>query len=87
MEEEAAGFEQEMSEAEDLVLEQDRHERLTNLTTVLDLGLKDYRRMRRYISYDLPRTSSSEAFWRKEQELIFNEVYKKFTHQVCPRRL
>ena len=53
----------EMSEAEDFELEQDRRERLTNLTTVLDLGLKDYRRMRRYISFDPPRATASEAFW------------------------
>ena len=82
-EDEAGDF---MSGDEDVELEQDRRERLTNLTTVLNLGLKDYRRMRKYISYDPLRTSSSAEFYKNEQQLIFKEVYQRFAHAVCPQK-
>ncbi|KAM0923776.1 hypothetical protein ACQ4PT_005302 [Festuca glaucescens] len=75
-----------MSGDEDVELEQDRRERLTNLTTVLNLGLKDYRRMRKYISYDPPRISFSAEFYKNEQQLIFKEVYQRFAHAVCPQK-
>ena len=42
--------------------------------------------MRKYISYDPPRTTASGAFYKNEQQLIFKEVYQKFTHAVYPQK-
>ena len=42
--------------------------------------------MKDYISYNSPRTSSTEEFWRKEQELIYNEVYMQLEKKVCPQK-
>ena len=62
------------SEAE---LEEDRHQRLTNLLSLRGLSPEDYFSMREFISYESPRTSDHVHFWTKEQELIYFECYSK----------
>lgn len=71
-------------EAEEL--EQDRREHLTDLESILYLNPTDYALMRNYITYDPPMTSACDAFYKKEQELIFNEVYVPFEYKVCPEK-
>ena len=72
-------------EAEEL--EQAKRDRLTSLTSIMDLSANDYISMRYYISYDNERTADEPSFWTKEQELIFHEYYSTLTkYKVCEQK-
>ena len=74
---------------EDIEQETDEAEtyyRLTSLKSVLGLSPTDYITMRNLITFDPPRTASSSVFWKKEQELIFREVYEQLENSVCPQK-
>ena len=79
--------EQAGSEHEDIEIdEEETYYRLTSLNTVLGLSPSDYITMRNLISFDPPRTASVSVFWKKEQELIFREVYEQLENPVCPQK-
>ena len=53
---------------------------------MLRLSPTDYVTMRNLITFDPPRTTSSVAFWKKEQQLIFREVYEWLENPMCPQK-
>ena len=83
---EPAGSEQFEEDIEQEVDEAETYFRLTSLKSVLGLSPSDYITMRNLITFDPPRTASSSVFWKKEQELIFREVYEQLENPVCPQK-
>jgi hypothetical protein len=57
------------------------------ITTVLDLSQPEYRAMRKTNFFAQPKNTEVGNFHRKEQELIFKEIYVKLTkYKVCPQK-
>ena len=84
---EPAGSEQQFEEdIEQEFDEEETYYRLTSLKSVLGLSPTDYITMRNLITFDPLRTASSFVFWKKEQELIFREVYERLENPVCPQK-
>jgi hypothetical protein len=55
------------------------------IITVLDLSHAEYREMRKNNFFAMPKNTKVKNFHRKEQELIFKEIYAKLTKdKVCP---
>jgi hypothetical protein len=52
---------------------------------VLDLSQPKYRAMRKTNFFAQAKNTEASNFHRKEQELIFKEIYAKLTkYKVCP---
>ena len=58
------------NEEEQAYDEAELYARLSNLQTVLRLSPTEYAIMRNLITFDHPKTSDRESFWKREQELI-----------------
>jgi hypothetical protein len=55
------------------------------ITTVLDLSQPEYRAMRKTNFFAQAKNTEAGNFHRKEQELIFKEIYVNLTKfKVCP---
>jgi spore germination cell wall hydrolase CwlJ-like protein len=59
--------------------------RFDRITTLLDLSQPEYRAMRKTNFFAQAKNTEASNFHRKEQELIFKEIYEKLTkYKVCP---
>jgi hypothetical protein len=57
------------------------------ITTLLDLSQPEYRAMRKTNFFAQSKNTEASNFHRKEQELIFKEIYEKLTkYKVCPQK-
>ena len=74
----------ELEEEREYELEQ--QERFDHITTLKDVNDTDFITMRKRINYDMAVTSTDSRFIRKEQELIFKELYSTLAQPVCPMR-
>ena len=65
-----------------------KRKKYDNITTVKKMHPAEYRVMRKQPFYTLPRTSRDPHFWRKEQELIYKEIYCNLSEKkpVCPQK-
>jgi hypothetical protein len=60
--------------------------RFDRIVTVLDLSLVEYREMRKNNFFSMAKNTEGHSFDRKEQELIFKEIYAKMAKDnVCPQ--
>ena len=66
-----------------------KRRRYDSITTIKKMHPAEYRVMRKQPFYTLPRTSRDPRFWRKEQELIYNEYYNNLSEKkpVCPQKV
>jgi hypothetical protein len=55
--------------------EEAKRQRFDTLTSLKNLSKKEYREMRKRISYELPMTSTNSLFWRREQQVIMKKHY------------
>jgi hypothetical protein len=68
-------------------VERAKKARFDRITTVMDLSQAEYRDMRKNNFFALPKSIKASNFHRKEQELIFKEIYAKLTKEkVCPQK-
>jgi hypothetical protein len=61
--------------------------RFDRISTMLDLSQPEYREMRKTNFFAQAKNTEASNFHRKEQELIFKEIYAKLTkYKVCPQK-
>jgi len=63
-------------------LERRRKEKLINFASINDLNKREYAEMRKQNFYAMPRNAQDIRFHRREQELIYSEVYGKLSKRV-----
>ena len=87
----AAAREAERRRAEEEFLAQERAKKakFDNLTTLSGLNKSEFRAMRSQPFFDMSRNTSNPRFWRKEQEIVMNEVYAKLSgpNKVCVQKV
>jgi ribosomal protein L15E len=55
------------------------------IITVLGLSNAEYREMRKNNFFAMTKNTNDNSFHRKEQQLVFKEIYGKMTKdKVCP---
>jgi hypothetical protein len=67
-------------------VERTKKARFDQIVTMLDLSNAEYREMRKNNLFAMAKNTKDNSFHRREQELIFKEVYAKMTKDtVCPQ--
>jgi hypothetical protein len=78
----------EAEKKEAMKAERAKKARFDKITTVLDLSQPVYRAMRKTNFFAQAKNTKASNFHRKEQELIFKEIYAKLTKfKVCPHKI
>ena len=77
------------AEEEFLAQERAKKAKFDNLTTLSGLNKSEVRAMRSQPFFNMPRNSPNPRFWRKEQEVVFNEVYARLSgpNIVCVQKV
>ena len=87
----AAAREAAQKKAEEAFLEKERAKkaRFDTLTSVSELSKSEFRSMRMQPFFDMPQNSSNPFFWRREQEIVMNDIYAKLSgpNIVCVQKV